>query len=279
MLTYLISRDGHLGTQDGRHKFIQSRVAKLFADDTVAYLDISRLADAQQLQAELYVPQQRRLGWNMEFNPGKCQVLHIPRLRISIIIRQVIPLEVTSFTKYLGVDISNDICWKTHINRITSNANKSRAFLRRNLKAQNAALREKAYKAIVHPQLVYAAPAWDPHVQEDILKIEMAQRRVARWVFGYFSLYSCMSGMLDKLASESLSCIALNQDWSSFTGLFEPHRDKTNKMACVPSEDSDQPGHPPSLIRVFAVRMKKAWVLSYPLSAQRRLIRLGGCLG
>ena len=26
-----------------------------------------------------------------------------------------------------------------------------------------------------------------------------------------------------------------------------------------------------SLIRVFAIRMKKAWVLSYPLSAQRRL--------
>ena len=39
----------------------------------------------------------------------------------------------------------------------------------------------------------------------------------------------------------------------------------------APSEDSDQPGHPPSLIKVFAVRMKKAWVLSYPLSAQRRL--------
>ena len=42
-------------------------------------------------------------------------------------------------------------------------------------------------------------------------------------------------------------------------------------MACVPSEDSDQPGHPPRLIRVFDVRMKKAWVLSYPLSARRRL--------
>ena len=47
----------------------------------------------------------------------------------------------------------------------------------------------------------------------------------------------------------------------------EPHRDETNKMACAPSEDSDQPGHPPSLIWVFAVRMKKAWILSYPLSA------------
>ena len=27
----------------------------------------------------------------------------------------------------------------------------------------------------------------------------------------------------------------------------------TNKVACAPSEDSDQPGHPPSLIRVFPV--------------------------
>ena len=53
--------------------------------------------------------------------------------------------------------------------------------------------------------------------------------------------------------------------------LYEPPHDKTNKMSKVPIEDSDQPGHLPSLIRVFTVRMKKAWVLSYPLSAQRKL--------
>ena len=51
----------------------------------------------------------------------------------------------------------------------------------------------------------------------------------------------------------------------------EPPHDKTNKVACAPSEDSDQPGHPPSLIRVFAVHMKKHWALSYLLIAQRRL--------
>ena len=43
------------------------------------------------------------------------------------------------------------------------------------------------------------------------------------------------------------------------------------QRGCAPSEDSDQPGHPPSLIRVFAVHMKKGWILSYPLNAQRRL--------
>ena len=53
---------------------------------------------------------------------------------------------------------------------------------------------------------------------------------------------------------------------------FEPQHDKTNKCLFT-QRDSDQPGHPPSLIRVFAVRMKKAWALtcSYTLNAQQRL--------
>ena len=52
---------------------------------------------------------------------------------------------------------------------------------------------------------------------------------------------------------------------------YEPQHDKSNKMICAPSEDANQPGHPPRLNKVFAFRMKKHWVLSYPLSAQRRL--------
>ena len=57
----------------------------------------------------------------------------------------------------------------------------------------------------------------------------------------------------------------------SYIYIYEPTHDKTNKIACSPIEDSDQPWHPPSLIRVFVVRMKKHWVFSYPLSAQWRL--------
>ena len=67
--------------------------------------------------------------------------------------------------------------------------------------------------------------------------------------------------------------------WSGFNIKIERRHDKTNKMICAPREDSDQPGHQPSLISVCAVRLKQNWVLSYPLSSQRRLIRLGGCSG
>ena len=44
------------------------------------------------------------------------------------------------------------------------------------------------------------------------------------------------------------------QDLKKMVPKYELPHDKTNKMTCAPSEDSDQPGHPPSLIRVFAVR-------------------------
>ena len=74
-------------------------------------------------------------------------------------------LEVVSCAKYLGEDISGDLSWRTHLNRITNNANNSIGYLRRNLKAPNPSLKEKAYKATVRPKLEYATPVWDPHIQ------------------------------------------------------------------------------------------------------------------
>ena len=50
---------------------------------------------------------------------------------------------------------------------------------------------------------------------------------------------------------------------------YEPRHDKTNKMSLRPAKTQISLG----------VRIKKALVLSYPLNAQRRLIRLGGCPG
>ena len=46
------------------------------------------------------------------------------------------------------------------------------------------------------------------------------------------------------------TCHKVNEDTKS----NEPVHDKTYNMACAPSEDSDQPGHQPSLISVFALR-------------------------
>ena len=58
--------------------------------------------------------------------------------------------------------------------------------------------------------------------------------------------------------------------------LFEPLHDKTNKMACVPSKDSDQPGYLLSLIRAFTVHSMGSQGPNVSSCGQRRLTRLGG---
>ena len=91
-------------------------------------------------------------------------------------------------------------------------------------------------------------------------------------IFFFFLVSSYLFQFVHCIRDASVTdCLSERTDAILKESLFEPHRHKTNKMACAPSEDSDQPGHPPSLIRVFAVRLKKARILSYPMSALRIL--------
>ena len=77
----------------------------------------------------------------------------------------------------------------------------------------------------------------------------------------------------------SLSWLQVRTYWFLGEDENEPPRDKTNKVSVRPAKTQISLGIRP-VWSVFAVCMKKTWVLSYPLSAQRRLlIRLGGCLG
>ena len=69
-------------------------------------------------------------------------------------------LESVSSAKYLGVDISSDLSWDTHINRISKKANNTFGFLRRNIKIHPESLKSSAYKVLVRPQLEYCSTVW-----------------------------------------------------------------------------------------------------------------------
>ena len=64
---------------------------------------------------------------------------------------------------------------------------------------------------------------------------------------------------------ENFVCIIINKQ-----NIIEPPHDKTNNVVVRPVKTQISLGiH--RVWSVFAVRMTKAWVLSYPLGAQRRL--------
>ena len=156
---------------------MQSQV-RLFADDTAVYLTVKGQDDNQKLQNDLDILQEWEREWDMEFNPSKCQVVHITRPRRPInttysMHGQV--LDSVDSARYLGVDITSDLSFTQHINRTTANASKSLGYLKRNILTKNPAIREAAYKTIVRPQVEYASTVWSPHSKKDINKIEMVQ--------------------------------------------------------------------------------------------------------
>ena len=89
----------------------------------------------------------------MEFNGSKCLVINITLARKHKILHNYTmrgeALTITSSTKYLGVTITSDFKWNTHIDLITDKATRVLNFIRRNLKKCPQKIKEKAYLTYV----------------------------------------------------------------------------------------------------------------------------------
>ena len=108
----------------------------LFADDCLVYRKVSSTSDSTQLQEDLDNLIKWEQQWQMQFNPDKCEVLTITKKRKPLHHDYTIHghiLQHVDSTKYLGLNISKNLSWKTHIDAITKKANNTLAFLRRNI--------------------------------------------------------------------------------------------------------------------------------------------------
>ena len=114
------------------------------------------------------------------------------------------PTNDSSSARYLGVDVSSTLSWNSHIDRVVNNANRTLGYIRRNIKCQNTDVSESAYNTLVRPQLEYASAVWDPHTKERISKIEMVQRRAARWTLRNFDHQASVTEMINKLGWRTL---------------------------------------------------------------------------
>ena len=62
---------------------VRSRV-RLFADDTAMYLALDNQADLEFLQKDLEILENWEKLWDMSFNPSKCHVIHVTRLKTPL---------------------------------------------------------------------------------------------------------------------------------------------------------------------------------------------------
>ena len=175
---------------------------KLFADDCILYRKIQKEEDAAGLQHDLDQLQKWEKDWLMEFHPQKCQVLHVTNKKKIFKIPYNIhghTLEEADSAKYLGVNIHHNLTWNPHIQKVASKANSTRAFLQRNIHQCPRETKVLCYKTLLRPVMEYAGVVWDSHSTTYIRKLEMVQRRYARFVFHDYRTTSSVSAMLYQL--------------------------------------------------------------------------------
>ena len=160
--------------------------------------------DTMKLQRDI-----DRLGswarkWGMRFQPVKCNMMQLTRKRIKKIYASYTlegtNLEKVESIKYLGVTITSDLRWNTHVSNVCTKANRTLGFLRRNLHSCPQEVKEAAYKGLVRPVLDYGSSVWDPPgvvLQEEL---ESVQKRAARFVTGNCNYETgSMTGILGQL--------------------------------------------------------------------------------
>ena len=130
----------------------------------------------------------------MRFQPVKCNMMQLTRKRIKKIhasyTLEGTNLENVESIKYLGVTITSDLRWNTHVSNVCTKANRTLGFLRRNLYSCTQEVKEEAYKGLVRPVLDYGSSVW---------------KRAARFVTGnYNNETGSMTGILGQLKWESL---------------------------------------------------------------------------
>ena len=126
----------------------------------------------------------------MEFHPGKCQVIKITNKQKPILSTYSIhgtTLQFFDAVKYLGINIDSHLCWKDQCENVYRKANSMISFMERNFFRCPRNVKGKCVNALVRPILDYGCTSWDPYRSYQIEKLELINKRAARFVTGNFS--------------------------------------------------------------------------------------------
>lgn len=178
---------------------------RLFADDTSLYLIIDKrdqmMATTDSLNEDISNISKWASDWLVTFNPSKSESMIISRkhntnLYPALIMDNQHIVEVSEH-KHLGVILSNDCSWHSHIEYIVSKAWPKINLMRSLAYKLDRRSLETMYISFIRPLLEYADTIWDNCTENDKHELDKIQNEAARICTGTTKLVS-----LDKLKKE-----------------------------------------------------------------------------
>ena len=180
----------------------------------------------------------------MEFHPAKCSVMRVATSNDPIMLSYKLKghqLQVETTIKYLGVDLSGNLDWKPHIDRIVKKSNSMLGFLRRNLRLSSQETKSMANMAFKFGVLCHSMESMAK--KEHIDKLEMVQRRAARFVTNRFHNTISVSDMLDHLQWETLEARRCKLQLKMFYKIVNNIVDINKDLCLVPAMAKTRANH------------------------------------
>ena len=116
----------------------------------------------------------------LQLNAAKCKYMtisrkHSPPLNYQLSILNHRMEKVTEF-KYLGLWLSDNMSWSTHIEKSSTRALKQVGLIYRKFyQYTSPECLQQLYLSFVRPHLEYTVPVWDPHCSSHVQTLERVQ--------------------------------------------------------------------------------------------------------
>ena len=176
--------------KDTRHSMVAS-----FADETRVTKGIKAEEDAVNLQEDLFNIYQWSIQNNMQFNSIKFDLMRYGKdddLKSST--AYISPewelIEQKQNVKDLGITMSDDCSFKTHINNIIQSGKNMASWILRTFLTRDQTTMLTLFTSLVRPILEYSSVLWGPIGKGDIQRIEEIQQSFIRKIKGINRQYS-----------------------------------------------------------------------------------------
>lgn len=155
-----------------------------YADDTKIYNN--PLTSHDILQDDLDRVMLWCSEWLIPLNIEKCVIVHLgknnPRLEYTI---GGLILKVVESHNDLGVTITSNLSWSSHINKICSKAKTMMYLLSKCFERPSPAVAKKMFITYIRPHLEFAGPVWCAELVRDANLLESVQRAATRLAYPY----------------------------------------------------------------------------------------------
>ena len=163
----------------------EKQIIKKFADNTKIAQFIVSDEDAAELQATLYRLKAWANKWGMQFNVGKCHVMHVGRNNPENEYKMGgVTLENTTNERDIGVTVSDNLKPGQQCRKAAQTASTVLSQIMRAFHYRDGHVLLNLYKQYVRPHLEFSVAAWAPWTQEDCETLERVQKRAVKAMSG-----------------------------------------------------------------------------------------------